>query len=108
MIKSNPNRQMRFIILLSGIITFGQTGPFSDSSFSFASSVKNASNAEKSPPGQKVRYNRLIYESSPYLLQHATNPVKWYPWEKRPLKQQKKKTNRFFYRSDTPPVTGAM
>ena len=24
--------------------------------------------------------NRLIYEKSPYLLQHATNPVDWYPW----------------------------
>jgi uncharacterized protein YyaL (SSP411 family) len=25
-------------------------------------------------------YNRLIKEQSPYLLQHATNPVDWYPW----------------------------
>ncbi|MBQ2817881.1 MAG: thioredoxin domain-containing protein, partial [Clostridia bacterium] len=24
--------------------------------------------------------NRLKYESSPYLLQHAENPVDWYPW----------------------------
>ncbi|MGZ3838906.1 MAG: thioredoxin domain-containing protein [Flavisolibacter sp.] len=24
--------------------------------------------------------NRLIQESSPYLLQHAHNPVDWYPW----------------------------
>lgn len=24
--------------------------------------------------------NRLIYEKSPYLLQHAYNPVDWYPW----------------------------
>jgi len=24
--------------------------------------------------------NRLITEKSPYLLQHATNPVRWYPW----------------------------
>lgn len=24
--------------------------------------------------------NRLQYESSPYLLQHANNPVDWYPW----------------------------
>lgn len=24
--------------------------------------------------------NRLQYETSPYLLQHATNPVDWYPW----------------------------
>ncbi|MFQ5750269.1 MAG: DUF255 domain-containing protein, partial [Planctomycetota bacterium] len=24
--------------------------------------------------------NHLIHESSPYLLQHAYNPVDWYPW----------------------------
>jgi len=24
--------------------------------------------------------NRLIHETSPYLLQHAENPVDWYPW----------------------------
>ncbi|HEY2668335.1 MAG TPA: thioredoxin domain-containing protein [Actinomycetota bacterium] len=24
--------------------------------------------------------NRLQHESSPYLLQHASNPVDWYPW----------------------------
>jgi uncharacterized protein YyaL (SSP411 family) len=24
--------------------------------------------------------NHLIKESSPYLLQHANNPVDWYPW----------------------------
>ena len=24
--------------------------------------------------------NRLAHESSPYLLQHAANPVDWYPW----------------------------
>ena len=25
-------------------------------------------------------YNRLVFEQSPYLLQHAANPVDWYPW----------------------------
>ena len=24
--------------------------------------------------------NRLQHEISPYLLQHAENPVDWYPW----------------------------
>jgi uncharacterized protein YyaL (SSP411 family) len=24
--------------------------------------------------------NRLIHETSPYLRQHADNPVDWYPW----------------------------
>ncbi len=30
--------------------------------------------------------NRLIDESSPYLQQHATNPVDWYPWGEEALK----------------------
>ena len=30
-------------------------------------------------PSEK-HHNRLIYEKSPYLLQHADNPVDWYPW----------------------------
>ena len=25
-------------------------------------------------------WNRLVFEGSPYLLQHASNPVNWYPW----------------------------
>jgi uncharacterized protein len=29
---------------------------------------------------QSRRPNRLISEKSPYLLQHAYNPVEWYPW----------------------------
>ncbi|MEJ2750829.1 MAG: thioredoxin domain-containing protein, partial [Anaerolineae bacterium] len=24
--------------------------------------------------------NHLVHETSPYLLQHAENPVEWYPW----------------------------
>jgi uncharacterized protein YyaL (SSP411 family) len=32
------------------------------------------------PPDGGDRYNRLIFEKSPYLLLHATNPVDWYPW----------------------------
>jgi hypothetical protein len=31
--------------------------------------------------------NRLINETSPYLLQHANNPVDWYPWGKEALER---------------------
>ena len=31
--------------------------------------------------------NRLINETSPYLLQHAHNPVDWYPWGEEALAQ---------------------
>ncbi|MDD1730070.1 MAG: thioredoxin domain-containing protein, partial [Methanospirillum sp.] len=34
--------------------------------------------------------NRLIHENSPYLLQHAHNPVNWYPWGSEAHLQAKK------------------
>jgi uncharacterized protein YyaL (SSP411 family) len=37
--------------------------------------------------------NRLIRESSPYLLQHAHNPVDWYPWGEEAF-QKAKSENR--------------
>ena len=33
--------------------------------------------------------NKLIHESSPYLLQHAHNPVDWYPWGEEALQKAK-------------------
>ncbi|RMF69150.1 MAG: thioredoxin domain-containing protein [Calditrichaeota bacterium] len=35
---------------------------------------------KKLPPDGGPNYNRLVFEKSPYLLQHASNPVDWYPW----------------------------
>jgi uncharacterized protein len=37
----------------------------------------------------KSKPNRLINESSPYLLQHAHNPVDWYPWGNESLLRAK-------------------
>ncbi|HZT60476.1 MAG TPA: thioredoxin domain-containing protein [Pyrinomonadaceae bacterium] len=34
--------------------------------------------------------NRLINETSPYLLQHAHNPVDWYPWGEEALEKSKR------------------
>ncbi|HYV05595.1 MAG TPA: thioredoxin domain-containing protein [Blastocatellia bacterium] len=33
--------------------------------------------------------NRLIHETSPYLIQHAHNPVDWYPWGPEALERAK-------------------
>ncbi|MXY28077.1 thioredoxin domain-containing protein [Candidatus Poribacteria bacterium] len=33
--------------------------------------------------------NRLVHETSPYLLQHAHNPVDWYPWGEEALARAK-------------------
>jgi len=39
---------------------------------------------------QQKHKNRLARESSPYLLQHAGNPVDWYPWGKEAFEKAKK------------------
>jgi uncharacterized protein YyaL (SSP411 family) len=33
--------------------------------------------------------NRLALETSPYLLQHANNPVNWYPWGDEAIQKAK-------------------
>src|ERR1051326_6203829 len=55
-------------------------------------SIPTAPGPSRRPTGSKVNSasrstmeqaeftNNLINESSPYLLQHAHNPVDWYPW----------------------------
>lgn len=38
-------------------------------------------------PSGQTQQNHLANESSPYLLQHANNPVDWYPWGEEALKK---------------------
>lgn len=40
--------------------------------------------------------NRLINESSPYLLQHAYNPVDWFPWGQEAFEEAKKQNKLIF------------
>lgn len=40
--------------------------------------------------------NRLILEKSPYLLQHATNPVDWYPWGEEAFEKAKTENKLIF------------
>ena len=46
--------------------------------------------------GNNMSENKLVNESSPYLLQHAKNPVHWYAWNEDALGRAKKKTNQSF------------
>lgn len=52
--------------------------------------------------------NHLIDEKSPYLLQHAYNPVEWYPWGEEAFEKAKTEASRSFYPLGTQPVIGAM
>ena len=40
--------------------------------------------------------NRLINEKSPYLRQHAYNPVDWYPWRDEAFTAAKKEGKPVF------------
>lgn len=40
--------------------------------------------------------NRLANEKSPYLLQHAENPVDWYPWGEEAFKKAKEENKPIF------------
>ncbi|CAO3595692.1 unnamed protein product [Absidia cylindrospora] len=53
--------------------------------FHSASTLNNAS-----------KPNRLINEKSPYLLQHAHNPVDWYPWGKAAFDKAKTENKAIF------------
>ncbi len=41
---------------------------------------KKAENKKPMKSNTTHKHNKLIHESSPYLLQHAHNPVNWYAW----------------------------
>jgi uncharacterized protein YyaL (SSP411 family) len=43
-----------------------------------------------------LKPNRLINEKSPYLLQHAYNPVDWYPWGPEAFEKAKVKDRPIF------------
>jgi len=45
---------------------------------------------------KKEHYNRLIHEKSPYLVQHANNPIWWYPWGKEALTAAKRENKPIF------------
>ena len=48
------------------------------------------------PKSEKNNLNRLIKEKSPYLLQHAENPVDWYPWGEEAFQKAKKEDKPIF------------
>src|SRR6202049_1998023 len=47
-------------------------------------------------PAHVEHTNRLAQEKSPYLLQHAHNPVDWYPWGKEAFTKAKRENKPIF------------
>jgi uncharacterized protein YyaL (SSP411 family) len=50
----------------------------------------------KNYPASTPPANRLLSEKSPYLLQHAFNPVQWYPWSEGAFAKAQKEDKPIF------------
>jgi hypothetical protein len=61
---------------------------------------KKATTGNNGPPEpvieETINYNHLGAESSPYLLQHADNPVNWYPYSDEALEKAMAKDKLIF------------
>lgn len=58
--------------------------------------MKKKENKQSESKKIKARPNRLIHEKSPYLLQHAYNPVDWYPWGEEAFRRAKEDNKPIF------------
>jgi len=71
---------------------FGQSAFAKDVDTSTAISMSSKPSTRKPP----AKYNRLIHEKSPYLLQHAHNPIWWYSWGDEALAAAKRENKPIF------------
>jgi uncharacterized protein YyaL (SSP411 family) len=51
---------------------------------------------KKIPEDGGDKWNRLVFEKSPYLLQHAANPVDWHPWSEIAFAKAKAENKAIF------------
>jgi uncharacterized protein YyaL (SSP411 family) len=75
------------------IIFFTGTILFPSISSSSNKKIKEKDTMEKKT---HIHTNRLIHEKSPYLLQHAHNPVDWYPWGEEAFEKARKENKPIF------------
>jgi len=58
--------------------------------------VSQADKVANSEGDEHAHTNRLVHETSPYLLQHAHNPVNWHPWGKEAFEKAKREDKPIF------------
>ncbi|MCH7946289.1 MAG: DUF255 domain-containing protein [candidate division Zixibacteria bacterium] len=63
---------------------------------SIACSKESETKVNQNNHGKSGHQNKLAGESSPYLLQHASNPVDWYPWGEEALAKAKAEDKPIF------------
>ncbi|XP_026724907.1 spermatogenesis-associated protein 20 isoform X2 [Trichoplusia ni] len=96
---STPVCSQREFGLSKRLSTFGPNNiavPQLTRSFS-DNKIKMSSASADNPPSEQPKHtNRLITEKSPYLLQHAHNPVQWYPWCQEAIDKAKAENKLIF------------
>ncbi|CAG8514178.1 10587_t:CDS:10, partial [Scutellospora calospora] len=61
-----------------------------------ATSSSSSNYSTDNKPVMESELNRLSKEKSPYLLQHANNPVDWYPWGEEAFEKARKENKLIF------------
>ena len=74
------------LTILCFVVALSSTSDFTLNLLSKAQAAEPASISEK----KERKPNRLAREKSPYLLQHAYNPVDWYTWGEDAFKKAKR------------------
>ena len=72
--------QKTLLIALLTVSSFGQGKEAEHSESKMRKPLPSAAEIQKLPKDGGPEFNRLVFEISPYLAQHARNPVDWYPW----------------------------
>jgi uncharacterized protein len=80
---------VHFLILLFAVAAAAACGP---TPANVPASDTEGARAERAPQ----HTNRLISEKSPYLQQHAHNPVDWYPWGTEAFEKARREDKAIF------------
>ena len=74
-----PERRRAAIVAAALLLAF-PTGASAVDTPSARPALPSPDELKKLPPDGGPSWNRLVFEGSPYLQQHAANPVDWRPW----------------------------
>lgn len=107
--KSSPKTIGSIIVIAGalGLVVLGRSMEHSEKDTSSLKEKAQASDSSRLPKGtiapmikrklaEGKKPNRLIKEKSPYLLQHAFNPVDWYPWGEEAFEKARRENKPIF------------
>ena len=89
---------MRFSILSSSLLLLAAIGLGQDEEHTpqVRKSLPTPEEIAALPADGGPEFNRLVFSESPYLLQHARNPVDWYPWSEEAFRVAKEEDKPIF------------